>query len=34
MVTHYKQFNVEDVNQSYQMYAQYRDNIIKVVMSL
>ena len=34
MVTHYKQFNVEDVNQSYQMYTEYRDNIIKVVMSL
>ncbi len=34
MVTHYKQFNVEDVNQSYQMYEQYRDNIIKVVMTL
>ena len=34
MVTHYKQFNVEDVNQSYQMYEEYRDNIIKVVMTL
>lgn len=34
MVTHYKQFNVEDVNQSYQMYEEYRDNIIKVVMSM
>jgi threonine dehydrogenase-like Zn-dependent dehydrogenase len=34
MVTHLKKFNVEDVNQSYQMYEEYRDNIIKVVMSL
>lgn len=34
MVTHHKQFNVEDVNQAYQMYAEYRDNIIKVVMSV
>lgn len=34
MVTHSKQFNVEDVNQSYQMYEEYRDNIIKVVMSM
>lgn len=34
MVTHHKQFNVEDVNQSYQMYEEYRDNIIKVVMSM
>lgn len=34
MITHHKQFNVEDVNQSYQMYEEYRDNIIKVVMSM
>jgi threonine dehydrogenase-like Zn-dependent dehydrogenase len=34
MVTHLKKFNVEDVNQSYQMYEEYRDNIIKVVMSM
>jgi L-iditol 2-dehydrogenase len=34
MVTHLKRFNVEDVNQAYQLYEEYRDNIIKVVMSV
>jgi L-iditol 2-dehydrogenase len=34
MVTHRLKFDVEDVNKAYQMYEEYRDNIIKVVMSV
>lgn len=34
MVTHNLNFDVEDVNKAYQMYEQYLDNVVKVVMTV
>jgi L-iditol 2-dehydrogenase len=34
MVTHTLNFDVEDVNKAYQMYEQYLDNVLKVVMTV
>ena len=34
MVTHHLNFDVEDVNKAYQMYEQYLDNVLKVVMTV
>lgn len=34
IVTHRLNFDVEDVNKAYQMYEQYLDNVVKVVMTV
>jgi hypothetical protein len=34
MVTHHLNFDVEDVNKAYQMYEQYLDDVLKVVMTV